>query len=292
MRPSFPTPQGLQPMCHPSKLARVQKRIQRTIQVRLSFQIDGFFTGLWQKYGNTQLMNKTVDWSFKRFSKNVSDGIFPSNKKILNVSQTGTAFHGICPSSFIQTWLQQYRRRTFFTLLTALSAISCVCDLCGVDVQWFSKKYLHKLCHSAPRTFASSFRFPEKFVFLHGYDWIHLVAKSCTTTAYRWLFRDSQPAMRTLWSAVIKSPKFSARNTTLPIRLLHGALVIFGPLADLAISVFREVDMKNCVYPNPHFSWALKMVHEKNLRVSLCVQDLFHPQDYLWILGNHSGMSE
>ena len=65
----------------------------------------------------------------------------------------------------------------------------------------------------------------EVFV-LHGYDWIHWVAMSCTTTAYRWLFRDSQPSLRTLWSAVIKSPKFSARGTALPMCLLHGALVI------------------------------------------------------------------
>ena len=28
----------------------------------------------------------------------------------------------------------------------------------------------------------------------------------------------------------------------------------FGPLADLAISVFRELRKKHCVYPNPHFS--------------------------------------
>ena len=34
----------------------------------------------------------------------------------------------------------------------------------------------------ALRTFASSFLFPENFV-LHGYDWIHRVAKSCITTA-------------------------------------------------------------------------------------------------------------
>ena len=44
-------------------------------------------------------------------------------------------------------------------------------------------------------------------LFLHGYAWIHWVARSCTTTAYRWLFRDSQLSLRTLWSAVIKSPK-------------------------------------------------------------------------------------
>ena len=57
----------------------------------------------------------------------------------------------------------------------------------------------------------------------------------------------------------------------------------FGPLADLAISVFSEDEYKHCVYPNPHFSQAqaLKMVHEKNWRVSLCVQELYHPQDFL-----------
>ena len=65
----------------------------------------------------------------------------------------------------------------------------------------------------------------EVFV-LHGYDWIHWVAKSCTTTAYRWLFRDSQPSLRTLWSNVIKPPNFSAPGAAPPMRLLHGALVI------------------------------------------------------------------
>ena len=88
---------------------------------------------------------------------------------------------------------------------------------------------------------------------LHGYDWIHWVAKSCTTTAYQWLFRDSQPSLRTLWSAVIKSPKFSARSTAPPMRLLHGALVI---LVLWQISQFRSSgsECEHCVYPNPHFS--------------------------------------
>ena len=48
MRPSFPTPQCLQPSCHPSKFHPRTERIQGTIQVRLSFQIDGFSTGLSQ----------------------------------------------------------------------------------------------------------------------------------------------------------------------------------------------------------------------------------------------------
>ena len=49
MRPSFPTPQCLQPICHPSKFPPRTKRIQGTIQKKLSFQIDGFLTGLSQK---------------------------------------------------------------------------------------------------------------------------------------------------------------------------------------------------------------------------------------------------
>ena len=56
----------------------------------------------------------------------------------------------------------------------------------------------------------------------------------------------------------------------------------FGPLTDLAISVFGEVSI-NTVYPNPHFSqaWALKIVQEKKWSVSLCVQELNHPRDFL-----------
>ena len=49
MRPSFPTPQRLQPVRHPSKFSPRRERTQKTIQVRLSFQIDGFLTGLSQK---------------------------------------------------------------------------------------------------------------------------------------------------------------------------------------------------------------------------------------------------
>ena len=137
-----------------------------------------------------------------------------------------------------------------FTLRTALSAIPFVTDLCGVDVQW-SRIILHKTLPNSKELsvwMTLGFLFGSKNFFkllcvswkvcvLHGYDWIHWVVKSCTSIAYRWLFRDSQHSLRTLWSALIKSPKFSARNTTLPIRLLHGALVI---LVHWQISQFRS----------------------------------------------------
>ena len=58
MRPSFPTPQGLQPVRHPSKFLPRTLRIRGTMQVRLSFQIDGFLTGPSQFLGDTQPMNQ------------------------------------------------------------------------------------------------------------------------------------------------------------------------------------------------------------------------------------------
>ena len=84
---------------------------------------------------------------------------------------------------------------------------------------------------------------------LNGYVWIHQVARSCTTTSNRRLFRDSHLSLKTLWSAVIKSPKFSARGTAPPLRPLHGSLVIC-PLADLAISVVKRNDYRHCLQKN------------------------------------------
>ena len=58
MRPSSPTPQGLQPVRHPSKFLPRIMRVRGTIQERLSFQIDGFLTGPSQLQGETQPMNQ------------------------------------------------------------------------------------------------------------------------------------------------------------------------------------------------------------------------------------------
>ena len=68
----------------------------------------------------------------------------------------------------------------------------------------------------------------------------------------------------------------------------------FGPLADLAISVFRVVSIHS-VFPNPHVSLlsALKKLHEKNWRVTLRVQGLYHPPNSLWMNScRHSSMAE
>ena len=124
----------------------------------------------------------------------------------------------------------------------------------------------------------------EVFV-LHGYDWIHWVDKSCTTIAYQWLFRDSHPLLTTLFSAVTKSPKFAARCTTPPMRLLHGALAI---LVLWQISQFRSFG-----------KWVLTLCLPKSALLagvgskddpweelaceSLC-SELYHPRGLLWTL--------
>ena len=146
---------------------------------------------------------KRNDWSFKRFSKTPFVWSFPIRQEILNVSQKGVTFHRICPPIFIQTWLQQYSRGTFFHSAHC-SQQSHLFPICVVSTYNDSRKDLHKLCqiptncrckwlqasYLAPWTFASSFVFPEKFLFCTD-----------TTGSIGW-------PMRTLWSAVIKSQNF------------------------------------------------------------------------------------
>ena len=68
--------------------------------------------------------------------------------------------------------------------------------------------------------------------------WIRWVARSCTTTAYRWLSLDSHPSLGTLWSAVIKSPLFFLLEVLLrQCASCKRALVI---LVRMQISQFRS----------------------------------------------------
>ena len=166
---------------------------------------------------------KRDDWSFKRFSKTSFIWSLPIRQEILNVSQIGKAFHGICPPFFIQTWLQQYGRGAFFYAAhcsfsnpICLWSVWCwrtmipgkvfpgLAKFQGiVNVNDFRLPIRLQELLQAPLRFLRSFSW-------HRYDCVHCVAKSCTTTAYRWLFRDSHPSLRTLSSALIQSPTFSA----------------------------------------------------------------------------------
>ena len=174
----------------------------------------------------------------------------------MNVSQTGVTFHGICPPTFIQTWLQQYGRGAF--LYSAHCSFSN--HICFWSV-WYWRAMVPGKIFTVFAKFqgivsVKDFKFP---LWLHellqapfGFLWSFCFARIRLDPlggqvlhhdSNRWLFRHSQLSLGTLWSAVIKSPKFSARGTAPPMRLLHGTLVNFGPLTDLAISVFMKMSL-------------------------------------------------
>ena len=131
---------------------------------------------------NRVILNQWTKWnnlSFERFSKASFIGRLPIRQEICDVSQTGVTFHGICPPIFIQTWLQQYSRGNFFLLCALLFQQSHLFLICVVQTCNDSRWDLHKICRiprncqckwlyvssPIPRAFASSFVFPEKFLF-------------------------------------------------------------------------------------------------------------------------------
>ena len=139
----------------------------------------------------------------------------------------------------------------------------------GVDVQWYHDKSSQALPNSRELSVKMTFGFLDgsknlyklpriscEVLVSHGQYWIHWVTKSCTV-AYRWLFWDSHSSLGILCSVVIKVTKifcakydstnsFSARN---PCKV--------GPLTDLAVSVFRQMNLNT-------------------------VKTRYHPSQWLW----------
>ena len=86
MRPASPTPQGLRSVRHPSKCHPRTMRIRGTIQVRLSFQIDGLLTVFRRNRVILNQWTKRNDRSFKWFPKASLVWSFPIRQEILHVS--------------------------------------------------------------------------------------------------------------------------------------------------------------------------------------------------------------
>ena len=175
----------------------------------------------------------------------------PIRQEILNVSQISIAGPWNLPTTFHLDPIATIQQRCLPLLCALLFQQSHLFPICVVSTYNDSMKDLHKLCQ-IPRNcqckWPLGFLFGSKnflqaplgflrsFVFARD-DWIHWVAKSCTTTAYRWFFRDSQPSLRTLWSAVIKSPEFfCTRYGSANASSARGPYDV-GPLA---ISQFRS----------------------------------------------------
>ena len=125
----------------------------------------------------------------------------------------------------------------------------------------------------------------EVFV-LHGYDWIHWVAKSCTTIASMIVSRFTTFTENfVIWCYPV-TKKFSTRYGS-AIASSARSPGTFGPLTDLAISVFREVSI-NTAFTQIHTSSRCRFwrwfMRRTGVCVCLCVQELYHPRDFLWIL--------
>ena len=235
---------------------------------------------------NTVILNewtKRNGWSFNRFSKSSLIWSLPIRSEILYVSQIELAFHGMCPHIFIQTWLQQYDRGAFLcsahcSFRNTISLRSVWCRRAMIPGKIFTSfAKFHGVVSvndlKLPVRLQEVVQAPLCFLRSFGFARIrHWVVKFCTTIAYRWLCRDLQLSLRTL-SAVIKSPKISARGTVPPMRLLHGALVI---LVLWQISQFRsleEVSRTLCL-PKSTLLVGSKDNPWENWCVSLCVQEL------------------
>ena len=159
----------------------------------------------------------------------------------------GLTFHRICPPIFIQTWLQQHSRgASFYSAHCSFSNSICFrsgwCRRAMIRGEIFTSLPNQRIVSVNDFWFPLGFQellqapFPQKFCLARirlnplGGQVLH---HDCISV----IFRDSQLSLRTLWSAVIKSPIFSARSTASPLRLLHDALVI---LVLWQISQFRS----------------------------------------------------
>ena len=145
----------------------------------------------------------------------------------------------MCPPIFIQAWLQQFRGRTFF------HPASCSLNnpICFRSMWCWRTLIPGKVFTGFAKCWGmvniNDFSFPRRLqellqallCFLRSFCFARirldpLGGRILHHVAYRWLFQDSQPSLRTLWSAVIKSPKFSSLGTTVLVRLPQEALVI------------------------------------------------------------------
>ena len=186
-------------------------------------------------------------------SHSVSHMGLPIRWEILNVSQIGIAFHGICPPIFIQTWLQQYGRGAFFH--------SVHCFFSNPICFWSAWCWRAMIPGEIFTNFAkfqgivsvSDFRFPIRLqellqaplCFLRSFCFARIRLDSLGGQV---LFHDCLSMIvsrittftEDLVICCYQITKTSARGTAPPMRLLHGSPCNFGPLADLAISVFRS----------------------------------------------------
>ena len=114
-------------------------------------------------------------------------------------------------------------------------------------ILWGLSVFHLSVCATAPRIFTNFYPSQVRILFctdkIESIDHQDLVPRQRPGDSL-----DSSSSLRTLWSAVIESPNFSARGRASPVRLLQESLCYFVSQADVAISVFRKVRI-NTVLP-------------------------------------------
>ena len=143
--------------------------------------------------------SKRYCWPCKRFFESSFVWCFPICQEVLDVSQKAIAFHRVGPP-FIQSWNDFWLSRNFRKLFS----VSCE----DYVLKWIRLNSLDS--HPSLKTFCVIRRYQDTKLFC----------------SYRWLFRGSLSSLKTSWSAVSKSPNFTARSRDSPMRLLQRALVI------------------------------------------------------------------
>ena len=141
-------------------------------------------------------------------------------------------------------------------------------DWTNVDLTWFQSARRKLLVNSMwISDFLQGVRFFEDFSTSPELIWFsmdYFDARSCTTTAYLWCILDSWSSLRTLWSAVPKSPKSCGYvNSVCPNVRTSCAWRYrnFRASAYFAIRVFSENEWINCFPPasvRSRFCWSMR----------------------------------
>ena len=221
MRPSFPILECLQPdflfskftprlmqkgkICWQNFLAKLMKSRQVSCRYRIIFNH----------------RTKRNYWPFEWFSKSSFIRCFPISKEVLDISQIAISFHTIGPPPFIQSW-RLFQRCHFSPIDEVLKCGDSMKNLHMLSqIPSSSLKIQLSVCAIAPRILTN---FSPSRVKTSVYT--DNMNPLSSKILHRRLSLDSYPSLKTLWSAVVKSPNFSARGGASPVRLLHGPLVI------------------------------------------------------------------
>ena len=151
---------------------------------------------------------------------------FPIRQEVLDISKIAKAFHWIIPPFFLtnpdcsNTADAPSLTQSNGSFSDAIGLGSMRCWGAVIPCWNFTRSHIPSSClYFKLSVCATALRILTTFSQSHVRSSFY-TDKTESMTAYRWLFRDSPPSLRTLWFAVDKSPNFSARDRASPVRRL------------------------------------------------------------------------